>query len=220
MINRMLGAVLLVMILAPLSEPLFAEDGLKQPIFLMCPHKKRFSAWSLYLSVDKADPSKVMGIGLEKLSGKNSEDLAPDGYEKVLRAQKDPSTAREPIASLDAANFGSGQLRVEKDDALQVSVSSVDATTLRLMISMRISADLRFTIGGKEQNLRDVLITYNKATQRWTACATKLQDSKGQDATGGRYRGITGIVFPVTGTGIYRVVGVMDDGDAVILFER
>lgn len=220
MINRMLGAVLLVMILAPLSEPLFAEDGLKQPIFLLCPHKKRFGAWSLFLTVDKNDPSKVLAIGLESLPGKNSEDLAPGGYEKVLQAQKDLSITRTPIATLDAANFGSGQLRVEKDDALQVSVSSVDATTLRLMISMRISADLRFTIGGKEQSLRDVLIKYNNTTQRWTACATKLQDSKSQDATGGRCRSITGIVFPVTGTGIYRVVGVMDDGDAVILFER
>jgi len=62
-------------------------EGVKQPVFVMVPHNKKYSAWSLFVVADKDDPSKLLSFGLEKLLGKNSEDLAPNGFENVVAAQ-------------------------------------------------------------------------------------------------------------------------------------
>ena len=202
-----------------LAEGAAAAEGAKQPIFLLSPHRTKFSAWSLYLTVDPNDPSKVLQLGLEKLVGKNSEDLAPQGYEAVLAAQGDPKTQRETLSTLDAANFGSSQIKVEKDDALHVSLTPVDADSYRLMVSLRIAADQRFTIGGKEQSKRDVLVKYDKGSKKWSACATTMIDAEKNKIVEGGCKPISGIVFPVKGTGIYRVVGVLE-GEPVVLLDR
>src|SRR5258708_5988961 len=140
-----LCAVLLV------SVALSAEPaGDRQPVFLLCPHTAHYSAWSVYFVVDKADPAKVLGIGLDKLIGKNSEDLmtggqAATGYDKVLAAQKDSATKTENVAWLDAKDFSGGALEVRKDDALKLSVKPA-GTGYDLMLSMRIAASKRFDI--------------------------------------------------------------------------
>ncbi|HYG73426.1 MAG TPA: hypothetical protein VEK08_00230 [Planctomycetota bacterium] len=212
---------MLALCVAALVFPASAADtdGIKQPVFVMVPHVKKYSAWSLYVVADKKDPSKLLSFGLEKLVGKNSEDLSPNGFENVVAAQQDPKTQRENLGILDASQFGSGQIRVDKDDALHTSLTPVGPDTYRLMVSMRIAADKRFTIGGKEQGKRDVLIKYDKATKSWGACATTMKDAEGKSIVENGCKPITGIVFPVTGTGIYRVVGVIE-GEPVVLLDR
>jgi hypothetical protein len=217
--RNLLRLTLVMFVASMLLAGRASAEGVKQPIFLLSPHRTKFSAWSLYLTVDSNDPSKVLQLGLEKLVGKNSEDLAPSGYEAVLAAQADAKTTRESLSTLDAANFGSGQIKVEKDDALHVSLTPVDAGTYRLMVSLRIAADQRFTIGGKEQSKRDVLIKFDKASKKWSACASTMIDAEKNKIVENGCKPISGIVFPVKGTGIYRVVGVLE-GEPVVLLDR
>ena len=61
-----------------------AEMGLKQPIFLLCPHTKGADAWSLFFVVNANDHSKIMSLGLEKLIKQNSKDSS---YGEVVAAQ-------------------------------------------------------------------------------------------------------------------------------------
>src|ERR1039457_4919997 len=95
------------------TSPVKAQEELeKQPVFLFCPHSEQASAWSLYVLVNKENPSQPLALGLETLVGKNSR-LMP--YESVLKAQKDPATPRESVAQLDARDFGSGRLEVKEN---------------------------------------------------------------------------------------------------------
>lgn len=205
--------------LAP-AMPVEAAEGATQPVFLLCPHHKKYSAWSVVLKVDPADPAKVLGLALEKLTKQNSEDLAPNGYEAVLKAQFDPKTPREVLGTLDAKDFGKEEISVKADDALHLGLTPMDGGAYRLMVSMRISADERFTIGGKDQAKRDVVLRFDAGAKKWIASAVTLLDNTGRKLTDGGPKPITGIVFPVTGTGIYTVVGVFPGGDAVSLLER
>lgn len=191
-----------------------AENTLKQPVFLICPHKVKYSAWSLTLTVDASDPSKVSSLSLEKLVKQNSADSS---YEAVLEAQANSKTEREQIGTLEAKDFGSGVIEVKKDDALKVSVSPISDGNLRLMLSLRISADLRFTIGGKEQKKRDVVFRYDKAKKTWSACAMALVDAEGKSALDSDCNPMSGIVFPVTGTGIYSIIGVVNTNPIKLL---
>lgn len=216
-LNAAIAALAFASLIAAGAAP--AAETIKQPIFLLCPHTEHFSAWSIYLTVDKDDPSKVISLGLDKMNGKNSEDLKPNGYDKVLHAQSDPSTQTENVGSLDAKDFQSGMLEVKKDNALKISMTTA-AGGYRLMLSMRISADKRFVIGGNEQSKRDVMVTYDTTAKKWSACALTLLDEKGSPAVSGKCKPISGIVFPVTGTGIYRVFGVLGDGEAITLLDR
>src|SRR5437868_14433857 len=84
---------------ASAATPAAAEKGVKQPVFLLCPHAEGYSAWSLYVMVDEQDPQKILSLGLEKLSKKNSKDSS---YDDVVAAQSDPKVQRERIGSLDA----------------------------------------------------------------------------------------------------------------------
>ena len=171
---------------------------------------------SLYVEVDKNDKSKILALGLDSLKGQNSKDSS---YDAVVSAQSDPKVRRENLGTLKADDFGHGQIEVKKDDAMKISVTPA-GKDLRLFLSMRISLDGRFEIGGKDSGKRDVLLRYDPGTQRWYACADHLKDTEGHDAAGGSCVRVTGIAFPVTGTGIYRVVVATEDGDAILTMER
>jgi hypothetical protein len=199
------------------AEALAATPTEKQAVFLICPKHKSYSAWSLYLIVDRDDPSKVRALGLEELRNKNASDST---YEDVLAAQNDPRTQRKNLGTLDVSRFGSGNINVSESDALHVSVSPVGSGALRLNMSMRISFDGRFEIGGKEENRRDVLFKYDPDKKSWFACADRLVDSSGRQTVDSGCLPLTGIVFPVTGTGIYRVIAATTNGDAVIVMDR
>jgi len=189
----------------------------KQSVFLMCPKQKGYSAWSLYLNVDRNNPEKVLSLGLEELQGKNAQDMT---YDAVVAAQSDAKTKRKSLGTLDAAKFGSGTINVTDSDALHVSVAPA-GKDLRLNLSMRVSFDGRFTIGGKEQSSKDILFKYDAAKKSWSAVADHLKDmTSGVDAASGGNLALTGIVFPVTGTGIYRVVAATPDGDGVVVMDR
>lgn len=187
-------------------------EGDKQPVFLMCPHVKRYSAWSVYLTVDKSDPVKILTLGLDKLPGVNSVDL--DGFSAVQTKQSGPG---EAIGTLKFSDFGSGVIKVAKDDALHLSASPVDAETVRLSISMRCTSDKRFVIGGKEQKTRDVVLKYDKGAKKWNAVALTMKDINGRKILESGAP-LAGIRFPVTGTGIYQIVAI-SGGDEVVLID-
>ncbi len=212
-------AVLFFNVTAAFAEaiPASVELGEKQPVFLLCPHKDHYSAWSLYLMVDKNDPSKPLYLGLESLQNRNSKD---ESYLKVLAAQKDPKTRREELGRLSAKDFGSGNIEVRENKALEVSLSPAADGAYHLNISMRISADGRFNIGGRDADKRDVVLKYNKETRTWGACAATLVDAKGNNPLGASCLPVTGITFPVTGTGIYRVAIVDQAGNGIWLLDK
>lgn len=215
--------LLSALLLAAFSVTLFptavhaAAPSEKQAVFLLCPRHKTYSAWSLYLEVDRDDPSNVRALGLEELRNKNASDSS---YEDVLAAQNDPATQRKSLGTLDAARFGSGTINVTDSDALHVSVARVAAGELRLTLSMRISFDGRFEIGGKEESKRDVLFKYDSDKKAWFACADRLVDNNGRQTVDSGCLPLTGIVFPVTGTGIYRVIAATTSGDAIVVMDR
>lgn len=202
------------------AKPAAKSEGgsAKQPVFLICPKHNGYSAWSLFLNVDRNNPEKVLSLGLEELQNKNAQDMT---YDDVLAAQNDARTHRKALGTLDAAQFGKGTINVTESDALHVSVANAGADTLRLTLSMRVSFDGRFTIGGKDQKSRDVLFKYDAGAKTWSACADHLKDetSGAETATSGCLP-LTGVVFPVTGTGIYRVVAATNSGDAVVVMDR
>ncbi|MGD0089414.1 MAG: hypothetical protein ABSE73_05790 [Planctomycetota bacterium] len=195
-----------------------AAEGIRQPVFLLCPLKKKYSAWSLYLILDRADPGKVLALGLEKLKGKNAEDLAPNGYEAVLAAQKDPQTAREPLGTLEAKDFARGELRIEEDDALRVSLDALGPDSYRLNVSLRVGADTRFVIGGKERAKREVVLRLDRAKGQWAAYAVTLENFQGKKVVQAGVKTMSGIGFPVLGSGIPRIIGDVE-GQAVTLMD-
>jgi hypothetical protein len=210
-------SLLVVAVLLPV-KPAFAE-GAKQPVFLLCPHNKKYDAWSLYLNVDPSDPSKVQSLGLEKLVGVNSLDLGPNGYEHSLEAQQAAKTTREQLGTLPVAEFGSRQIKIEKDDALHVGIAPATGNAYRLMISMRCTSDQRFNVGmNKEAGKREILVKYDPAKKTWAAYADKMKDAEGEDLAKGNPQ-VTGIDFVVTGTGIYRIVVVFPGGDAAVIVD-
>lgn len=205
--------------LSPLGGPAFAaEKGLRQPIFLLCPQNTGQSAWSLFFTVDDNDHSKIFSLGLERLLKQNSKDSS---YSEVIAAQRDPNVKRELITELDAKDFAALQLDVAKDNALHVSLARQPDASMELMLSLRVSMSGRFTIGGKEaQAKRDLVVVYDPVRTLWLVKAKTLHDNmdvKVADAPG---RVMSGLLFPVTGTGIYVVAGVWDNADWVMLMDR
>jgi hypothetical protein len=193
-----------------------AADGSKQPVFLICPYKEKYSAWSLYVIPDKSNPAKIATLGLEKLSKLNSKD---EDYEDVVKAQFDSKTAREDLGTLDAKEFGSGKIEVKKDDALKVSISESGAD-YKLFVSMRIAADLRFEMGGKEEKKRDLILHFDKDKKKWSAYVSHLEDTEKKAVVKGEMKEISGIQFPVTGTGIYEVYAQVDGLGRVFVYDR
>lgn len=210
-----LSAVLLAACFFPAA---LAADAVneKQPVFLLCPKHERYGSWSLYVTVDKGDHSKVLSLGLEELVGKNSKD---DGsYAKVLEAQMNPETTREPVATLDAASFGSGSLKVEKNNALTVTCTPT-GSDYTLMIDMRISADGHFIIGGAEASKRNVILKYDSIDKKWSAYATTMANEKGDNVIGATPLYISGLLFPVTATGIYQIGASFKNGRGVVVYD-
>lgn len=207
-------AVFLLTLLLPASA--VHAEGVKQPIFLMCPHQKKYSAWSVYLSVDPASPDKVLALGLDKLKGVNSVDSG--GVEGVQAAQADGKTDRESLGTILAAQFGKEQVKIEKDDALHLGIETVDASTYRLVVSMRCTSDQRFNIGGKEQKRRDLLVKYDKDSKTWKTLVQKMNSINDKPILEAGVN-LVGIVFPVTGTGIYKIVGILGNGESVLLID-
>ena len=193
-----------------------AGNVVKQPVFLICPHQHGYDAMSVYLELDKNDKSKVLAVGVEYLKGQNSKDSS---YDAVLRAQKDPNVRREDLGVLKADSFGRSMIQVKENDAMKIGLTPA-GKDLRLFLSMRISLSDRFNIGGKDANRRDVVLRYDPAKQEWYACATRLKDTDGRDHASSGCERVTGIAFPVSGTGIYRVAMVDDAGDAFVVMDR
>ncbi len=207
-------AIFMVTLLVPVS--VVRAEGVKQPVFLICPHQKKYSAWSVYLNVDPSNPEKVLGLGLDELSGINSVDSG--GYEGAQAAQADAKTKRENLGTLSVDQFGKGQIKIEKNDALHLGVESAGNGTYRLLISMRCTSDQRFVVGGKEQKKRDIVLKYDKGSKTWQAVAEKMTDINGKAVLNPGTQ-IQGIMFPVTGTGIYRIVGMLPGGDSALLVD-
>jgi len=212
---------LILAVLAICALPLFAaadapEEGEKQPVFLLCPHSNKHSAWSIYLLVDTNDHHQILALGLESLQNQNSKDSS---YEAVLAAQNDPKVNHEFIAKLEAKDFGSGQLDVKKDDALHITLAP-EGDGFDLGISMRVSMGDRFVIGGKEKDKCDLILSYDDTEKRWVAKVKRLQDFAGANLDSVTGKIMTGIAFPVSGTGIYVVMGVFDNGEPVTLMDR
>lgn len=189
----------------------------KQAVFLLCPHHERYGSWSLFLTVDKSDPSKPLSLGLEELVDKNSKDEG--SYEKVIAAQNNPATERVDLGKLDAKSFGAGSLSVAKNNALNVTCTP-DGETLKLMIDMRISADGHFIVGGAEAAKRNIVLKYNQAMKKWAAYATALQDKDGRNVVSTDPVLVTGLNFPVTATGIYRISAIFIGGKGILVYDK
>ena len=193
-----------------------AEKPVKQAVFLICPFKAGYSAWSVYMLADKNDPAKLLSAGLETLKDKNAKDTP---YEEVLKAQADDRTPREPLAELPLNDFGRREIGVTTDDALHLSLTPAADGAYDLMLSMRVGLSDRFVLGGKEKSRNAVSIRFNPTTKTWTAYATRLTDTDGENH-GAPNAAISGIVFPVSLTGIYRVFGVLETGETALLMDR
>jgi len=196
-----------------------AEGATHQPVFLICPKKEKYSAWSLYVIPDKDNPAKIATLGLESLDKKNSAD---ESFDDVVKAQSDGKTQREDLGKLDAKDFGSGKIEVKKDEALRVSITPESNGDYKLNVSMRIAASDRYDMGGKDERKRDLIFHYNKDKKKWVACVSRLEDEDKQTVVkaGSGLKEISGIEFPVTGTGIYEVWIHSDELGLVKSFNR
>jgi len=199
------------------KQPVLAQQAAeKQPVFLLCPHNKGYDAWSLYLEVSAEDPQKVLRLGLEKLRNVN---LAEMTYATALAAQADPKVAREALGVLQAADFDGGMLKVERNKALNVSLQPGEDGTRHLMISLRVAGAERFTIGGDARKKRDVALKYDAQSKKWRAVVALLTDSEDQKRPDAVGKPITGLAFPVRGSGIYLINGDVD-AKAITLLDR
>src|ERR1043165_4763878 len=196
------------------TKPAEAETK-KQLGFLLCPDKEHYSSWSLCVTVDKKDPKKVLGICLAELTGLNQRD---PGYNKVLAAQDDPKTPRVELATLDAKSFGTGALKVEKNNALNVTVTP-DGDNYKLMIDLRIEQEKRFSMGG-EKSPNNLLLKYNPAFRAWGVYATSLSDHTGKNLVSGEPVRVTGLVFPLSSTAIVRIYAALAGGKLVLIYDR
>ncbi|MGD0091143.1 MAG: hypothetical protein ABSE73_14595 [Planctomycetota bacterium] len=216
----LLGSMVLVAVigLSPLGGPVLAADKCeKQPFFLLCPHNEKHDAWSLFFTVDPVDHSKILSLGLEELTKKNSKD---ESYRQVIAAQHDCDVKRKLITELDAKDFSTKQLNVDKDDALHVALTRQPDGSMNLMVSMRVSLSGRFIIGGKEAAKRDLVVHYDPITTQWVVRARTLVDYKDVKIAPAPGRVMSGLVFPITGTGVYLVLGVWENGDVDMLMDR
>ena len=194
-----------------------AEKIVKQPVFLLCPHAAKSDAWSLYLLVDENDHSKVLAAGIDELANQNSKDSS---YAAVLAAQYDPKVKHSSLTTAVATDFGSKEMVVKEDDALHVSLTLRSDGIVDLMLSMRTGLFSRFIIGGEDKGRRDVILAYDTTAKSWYAEARALSDNKGVQIPEVSGKKMTGIVFPVTGTGIYKIMGVFENGDYVCLVDQ
>jgi len=198
------------------SEKTVNESVLKQPVFILCPHKSGYSAWMIYVEVNREDPGKLKSLCLESLTHINSIDYHED---EIINLVASPKTAREQLDRLPADRFSVGSLNVKKNDALHVSVTRT-GDDYQLNLNMRVGASEHFIIGGKEQAKRSIVLHYDPKEKHWSACATHLEDAEGTTVVQSGYEPMYGMYFPVTFTGVYRIVGVFKKGDVAILMDR
>ena len=195
--------------------PAARQELEKQPVFLFCPHKESTAAISLYVIVDKNDPSKALGLGLEELAGKNSKEHT---YKGVLAAQKDPATRRNEISRIDAKDFGRSKL--EAHDASQLSIGVAETPEgLKLDMDARVSVDDHFHVGGSEQR-RSLILQYSRVYQCWQTNALALENNQGRNTVGKFGLTLTGIVFVVGSTSVSRIAAVDEFGAAILLMDR
>ena len=192
------------------------EAVLKQPVFILCPHKSGYSAWMLYVEVDKENPAKLKALSLESLTHINSID---HHYDEIKDSVTNPKTAREQLDRLPADKFAGGSLNVNKNDALHVSLTPV-GNDYQLNLNMRVGATDHFIIGGEERAKRSIVLHYDPQEKFWSACATHLEDAEGGTVVKGGYVPMYGMYFPVSFTGIYRIVGVFKTGEFAIMMDR
>lgn len=191
-------------------------SSVKQPVFMLCPHKSGYSAWLLYVEVEKDNPAKLAALGLESLTHINSIDHK---YDEVIDSQTNSKTERQQLGKLPSEKFSTGSLNVSENDALHVSLSPT-GKDYQLNINMRVGAVEHFIIGGKELRKRSIVLHYDADTKTWLACATHLVDADGTVVVQSGYEPLYGVYFPVSFTGIYRIVGVFKTGEFTILMDR
>ena len=201
---------------SPSSEKSVHDSVLKQPVFILCPHKAGYSAWMIYVETDREDPAKLKSVCLESLKKVNSIDHR---YEEIIDFVANPKTAREQLDKLPADRFSGGSLNINKNDALHISLTPI-GNDYQLNLNMRVGATDHFIIGGKERAKRFIVLHYDPEEKLWSACATHLEDAEGKTVVKSGYEPMYGMYFPVTFTGIYRVVGVFKTGEAAILMDR
>ncbi|MEI6231763.1 MAG: hypothetical protein WCT04_01820 [Planctomycetota bacterium] len=192
------------------------QDLVKMPAFLFCPHKEQAGSWSLYVIVDRNDPSRALAVGLEELPGKNSRELK---YSGVLAAQKDPMCPRRMISQLNCRDFASSSLEVKENNMLSIKINETQEG-LALTVDARVSVDGRFVVGGPEQNRRSLMLQFNPALNCWQTKAHRLENTAGQNVAGNYGLTLTGIVFSAGATSISRIAAVDPTGRAIILMDR
>jgi hypothetical protein len=210
-------ALMAMALLSPVASAATTQGIVKQPVFLICPSTAKNSAWSVYVVVDGSDHSKILALGLDELTGVSS---FGSSYARVLEAQSDPNIKRKLLASLDARDFDSGELAVKKDDALHMSLTPRADGSFEVMCDVRVGSSDRFFIGGKEKAKRAVALKYYASSGTWHTEVEALSDSTGAKVAHAIGLRVTGVLFPVTGTGIYVIALAFEDGTGVCLLDR
>jgi hypothetical protein len=216
LVTTLMGICCAMTLVSPALSASTAET-VKQPVFLICPSTAKNSALSLYLVVDGRNHNKVLALGIEELTGINA---SGSSYDEVLSLQRDPETKRTPVSELEARDFGRRELVVEKDDVLHIALYPRHDGSLEIMCNVRVGSSERFVIGGKQRAKRAAVLRYDDRAGTWHAEVEAMSDSTGRRVEGAIGKTITGVLFPVTGTGIYMVAVAFDDGTGVLLLDR
>ena len=199
----------LAVMFALVAPAIFAGDVV-QPVFLMLPKsEEKNNAWSFELLVDQADPSKPKALVLEELTGVN---MQTTPWAKALQLQADPKTPRKEVARLAGADFGKLPLVVKKDNALKFDLKALPDGSYQLDMKLRVAATDYFLIGGKDQAKKDVVLKYDAASKTWGFHVKKLVDVSGKIVIQDGDELMSGLMFDVTGTGIYQIAAVVGDG--------
>ena len=85
---------------------------------------------------------------------------------------------------------------------------------------MRYAFAKSFLIGGAEQSQRDLVLSYDTSGKKWLVKAKTFHDYKNANIPGAAGKTMSGLVFPVTFTGIYMALGVWGNGDVETLMDR
>ncbi len=188
----------------------------KQNVFVFCPHAEGRGAWSLFVIVDKNNPSKALAVGLDELPGKNSKELT---YKGVLSAQKDNSTPRNEIGRIEAKDFATGSLDVKENNLLSIKIAE-SKEGLRLTVDARVSLDDRFVVGGPNDSHGVLTLQYSSVYRCWQIKAQKLDNTDGRNVVGKYAMTLSGIVFNAGSTRVSRICAIDEFGSPFILMDR
>lgn len=213
---KMIKAIL-VIIFCLISFNIFSEETaqtIKQPLFLICPHVEGSSSLSLYAIVDSKDTSKLLGVGLEELVGKNSKD---NQYSDVQKAQVDSSVQKNTISELKLDSFPKGQLTYQ--DILKINVVIKDGI-YSLDIDSKTSIDGHFQVGGIEKNSKNVIIEYGKLLKTWRLIANTFVDKEGTNIVKDNSKIITGLRIVASTTVVSRIVLIDEFGNGYVIYDK